>query len=106
MRIIARSTLIRYASLPGRSAVRRALDDWHRVAADADWPTPHAIKASFGNASIINRDRVVFNIAGNKHRLIASLDYPRRILFILWIGTHAEYDDIDAATVTYERPSP
>jgi mRNA interferase HigB len=102
MRIIARSTLIRYGAMPGRGGAARPLADWYRIAAGADWHTPNAVKATFGNASIINQERVVFNIAGNKHRLIARIDYQHRILFILWLGTHAEYDHIDAATVRYE----
>ncbi len=104
VRIISTSTLTGYRH--ARGAVLRAIEDWHHVAAHATWTTPHAIKATFGNASIIDQDRVVFNLCGNKHRIVARIDYRWNMLFILWIGTHAEYDLIDAASITYRKDTP
>ncbi|MBA3683793.1 MAG: type II toxin-antitoxin system HigB family toxin [Planctomycetes bacterium] len=99
MRIIARSTLLRYGKRPGRTNAASPLADWYRLASRATWRNPNQVKATLGNASVINRERVVFNIAGNKHRLVVAVDYQRQALFIKFIGTHAEYDRIDAATV-------
>jgi mRNA interferase HigB len=99
VRIIARSTLVRYAKRSGRSQAAGALYEWYRVVSHATWRTPNEVRSTLGNASIINHERIVFNIAGNKHRLIAAIDYRRQVLFIKFIGTHSEYDRVDAATV-------
>jgi mRNA interferase HigB len=59
------------------------------------------VKREYGTASIISSDRVVFNIKGNDYRLVTALDYERQIVFIKWVGSHREYDKIDAKTVQY-----
>ena len=69
------------------------------MAKDADWTLPAEVKADVRNASIIAGNRVVFNIAGNKYRLIVKANYPYRIFYIRFIGTHEQYDRIDAKTV-------
>ncbi|MGA2169574.1 MAG: type II toxin-antitoxin system HigB family toxin [Terracidiphilus sp.] len=105
MRIIARSTLTRFVeSMAGQReqrAVKAALDAWFHEADNADWTTSADVKESYANASIVGSDCVVFNIKGNDYRLIAAVDYKRRIVFIKWLGTHAAYDKIDARTVRY-----
>ena len=98
MRIIAKSTLRQFWS-SGHPAAKAALEDWHRVAVLANWINPNAVKGTYGNASIIANDRVVFNIAGNKYRLVAALDYRRGLLFVKFVGTHQQYDAINAATI-------
>lgn len=72
---------------------------WYGFVIKADWREPADIKADFGNASILKNGRVVFNIAGNKYRLVASINYPYRIVFIKFIGTHKQYDVIDVQTI-------
>ena len=72
---------------------------WHRHALHADWPTPAHVKSDFGNASILKDGRVVFNIAGNKYRLVVWINYQYRVVYIRYIGTHAQYDNIDAKTI-------
>ena len=72
---------------------------WHRYATKADWATPADVKASFGNASILRDGRVVFNLAGNKYRLVVWINYPYRVVYIRFIGTHAQYDRIDAQSI-------
>lgn len=67
----------------------------------ADWRTPADVKRAYSNASIIDDERVVFNIKGNAYRLVAAIDYVRQTLFIKWIGAHAEYDKIDVRKVQY-----
>jgi len=106
VRIIARSTLVRFvASLTGHKdyrAVKSALDAWFHEVRKADWKNPANVKADFGSASIVGTDRVVFNIKGNDYRLVTAIDYRRAIVFIKWLGTHANYDQIDVRTVQYD----
>jgi len=75
------------------------LKAWYHEAARADWANPHQVKAMYGNASVIGDSRIVFNIAGNKYRLIVKFNYPYRIGYIRFIGTHTDYDGIDAEEI-------
>lgn len=103
MRIIALSTLLAYARRKPDSA--KSLGAWYEVARTAKWRNAADVKQVYGNASIVNSERIVFNIAGNKHRLIVAVNYQRSIFFIKFIGTHAEYDLVNAATVQHgEKP--
>jgi mRNA interferase HigB len=72
---------------------------WFRFVRQADWSSPADVKQSFSHASILKNGRVVFNIAGNKYRLVVWINYPYRVVYIRFIGTHAAYDDIDAQTI-------
>ena len=72
---------------------------WYRHALKADWSSPADVKQDFGNASILKDGRVVFNIAGNKYRLVAWINYPYKVIYIRFIGTHAQYDQIDVQTI-------
>lgn len=105
MRVIARSTLKSFVeSLKGskdQKAVKAALESWFHEAAKANWESPSDVLTSYRNASIVGSDRVVFNIKGNDYRLVVAVDYPRKIIFIKWIGTHANYDNIDVKTGEY-----
>jgi len=82
-------------------AVKASLDSWFQEARQAEWKNSSDIKAGYAHASIIGADRVVFNIKGNSYRLVAAVDYRRGIVFIKWVGTHRQYDGIDARTVSY-----
>ena len=75
------------------------LKAWFREAQSADWANPHQVKAMYGNASVIGDNRIVFNIAGNKYRLIVKFNYPYRIGYIRFVGTHSEYDRIDVEEI-------
>jgi mRNA interferase HigB len=103
--VIARSTLREFAeSLKGTkayAAVKSALGAWFHEAWNAAWKNPADVKAAYANASIVSADRVVFNIKGNDYRLAVAIDYERQVVFIKWVGTHADYDKIDVATVKY-----
>ena len=105
MRVIARRTLRKLVeSLKGnknQKAVKAALESWFHEAQAADWKSPSDVLKSYRNASIVGSDRVVFNIKGNDYRLVVAIDYPRRIVFIKWIGTHGDYDKIDVKTVQF-----
>ena len=80
-----------------------ALDAWYAATRRAAWTNSADIRQTFAHASIINAERVVFNIKGNDYRLIAALDYRYAAVYIKWIGTHADYDQTDARTVEYDR---
>lgn len=72
---------------------------WYRQALKADWASPAEVKASFPSASVLRDGRVVFNLAGNKYRLVVWINYPYRVVYVRFIGTHAQYDEIDAQTI-------
>ncbi len=75
---------------------------WHAEAKAAKWTKFADIKAKFNTADAVGEGRVVFNIAGNKYRLVVSVKYePKGRIWIRFIGTHAEYDKIDAETVNH-----
>jgi mRNA interferase HigB len=75
------------------------LDRGTREATRANWLTPADIKEQYRNASILKNNRTIFNIAGNKYRLVVEINYPAQIIFIRFIGTHQEYDSIDVETI-------
>lgn len=100
MRIIALSTLKTFWD--GRPAYADAMEPalaWYRRTLKADWASPAAVKLDFRNASILRDGRVVFNIAGNKYRLVVWINYPYRVVYVRFIGTHAQYDQIDAQSI-------
>jgi mRNA interferase HigB len=105
VRIIARKTLRQFVEkLKGnkdQKAVKSALDAWFYEVLRADWKTPADVLRAYANASIVGPDRVVFNIKGNDYRLVVAVNYRHQIVFIKWIGTHADYDNIDVKTVRY-----
>ena len=72
------------------------LKSWHKEAEEANWKTPKDIKKDYPTASILQDNRMVFNIKGNNYRLIVKINYNFSIVWIRFIGTHAEYDKIDA----------
>jgi mRNA interferase HigB len=75
------------------------LEAWHSETISAHWTSPLDIKEQFRSASILKNNRVVFNIAGNKYRLIVAIDYQQEACFIKFIGTHKQYDQINAETM-------
>jgi mRNA interferase HigB len=72
---------------------------WYRDAARAEWLTPQDIKDAYVNASFLADNRVVFNIRGNTYRLVVAVRYEIGIIFVRFVGTHAQYDKIDATTI-------
>ena len=97
MRIIARKTLRDFWEQ--HPDAEEALQAWYHDARTAVWETPTDIRQRYATASIIPNNRVVFNIRGNTYRLIVAINYPFGIIYIRFIGTHREYDHIDAATI-------
>lgn len=105
MRIIARKTIRQFVdNLRGSKdyrVVKSALDAWFHEVEQADWHSPADVRRAYTNASIVGSDRAVFNIKGNSYRLVVAINYRLQIVFIKWIGSHAEYDHIDVKTVRY-----
>jgi len=100
VRIIALSTLKAFwAGSPGYADSIEPGMAWYRETLKADWATPNEVKAQFASASILKDGRVVFNIAGNKYRLVTWINYPYRVVYIRFFGTHKHYDQIDAQTM-------
>lgn len=100
VRVIALSTL---KSFWGRRTEYRDAEGptlaWYRDVLEADWSKPSDVKAQFGSASILRDGRVIFNLAGNKYRIVVWINYPYRVVYIRFIGTHRQYDAIDAQTI-------
>jgi len=97
MTIIARKTLVEYWEANPRS--EEQLKAWFAEADEASWTTPSDVKANYGNASILKDGRVVFNICGNEYRLVVWINFEFFTIYIRFIGTHAEYDEIDAQDI-------
>jgi mRNA interferase HigB len=98
MRIIARSTLARYWGV--HPETEASLQHWLTIAEAANWTKGADVMASFPKASVINAERVRFEIHGGDYRLIVSFKYEAAIAFIKFIGTHAEYDRVNAASIS------
>ena len=97
MRVIAKRTL--RAFWEKCEDAKEPLEAWHHEVLRRAWKTPNEVKKQFRNASILKGGRAVFNIAGNKYRLVVAIDYVRQVVFVKFIGTHAQYDQINAETV-------
>jgi mRNA interferase HigB len=97
VRIIAKRTLRAFWKRHPRA--KGPLEAWHQEVAHADWAGPSEVKVQFRSTSILQGNRVVFNIAGNQYRLVVKINYPYRIVCIRFIGTHKSYDNIDVNTV-------
>ncbi len=100
MRIIAKRTLRQFwETHPRGAAAKGPLEVWHSTVESADWATPSDVKATYGDASILKGGHVVFNSSGNRYRLVARINYPYRVVYVRFVGTHEEYDAIDAETI-------
>jgi mRNA interferase HigB len=97
VRVIAKRTLRDFWEKHADS--EQQLKAWYNEAEQADWKTPNDIKKEYPSASILEDNRIVFNIKGNHYRLIVRINYSYGILWIRFIGTHAEYDKVDAAKI-------
>lgn len=97
MRIISKRMLREFWGI--HRDTEQPLKSWHAEAKAATWEKPADVKAQYGHASIIGDNRVVFNICGNKYRLITKIHYNRSLIYIRFIGTHEEYDKINAEDV-------
>ncbi len=99
MRVIAKRPLREHWEKSGRADSKEPLEAWHAEAEAALWKNFGDIKRTYASASGVADNRVVFNIGGNKYRLIVKVNYFAGIVFVRFVGTHAEYDQIDARTI-------
>lgn len=100
MRIIAKSRLrLFWESSSAYADAAVAMTEWYRHMEKARYRTPQELKSELRTASILKGGRVVFNIAGNKYRVIVAIDYDRQLGYIRFVGTHAQYDQINAEIV-------
>lgn len=90
MHVIKKKTLVEYYEK--HAIVKNDLEAWYMEANNAHWKTPQNIKQRYSTASFLSGNRVVFNIHGNDYRLMVRINYESETVFILFIGTHAEYD--------------
>lgn len=99
MRVIAKSTIKKFFEQPAYRDAQGSLESWYEEALKANWSSPQAVKDQYRSASICGNNRVVFNIGGNKYRLVVEMQYRAGIAWIKFVGTHAQYDMIDVETV-------
>ena len=99
MRVIANRTLREFWETKGYADSKGPLESWYAEAIKSSWKSPQDIKAQFRNASILKGSRVVFNIGGNKYRLVVSIDFERQVQFVKFIGSHRQYDEIDVENI-------
>jgi mRNA interferase HigB len=97
VRIIARRALREFWER--HADAEQPLRAWYHDVRRADWKMPDDVKRVYASASIVGENRLVFNIAGNKYRLVVAVNYKYRICYVRFIGTHQAYDRIDVATV-------
>lgn len=99
MRIIAKSRLKAYWETPGNEKSQPYLNEWYHFCSKQRWETPQDIKNMLRNVSFVANDQVIFNVKGNDYRIICAMDYPRQVMFIKFVGTHREYDLVNAVEV-------
>lgn len=99
MHVISRKTLKEFYEKPEYADAQGPLSAWFAEAKKAEWRNPAEIKASYGNASILKNGRVVFNISGNRYRLVVWVNYAAHTVFIRFVGTHTQYDSINVNEV-------
>ena len=97
MRIIAKSTLRDYWSV--NKDTEQALLSWYKVANKAKWSNFNEVKLHFGTCKVIGNDRIVFKVKGNSYRLIIKISFENQLIWIRFIGTHSEYDLINAKEI-------
>jgi len=99
--IISKTTINRY--IRSHPNAKQSLNQWYRTTKSSDWSCHSDLKKSFNTADYVGNDRYVFNINGNEHRLIAIVHFDRRTIYIVFLGTHSEYNKINASTVNHKR---
>lgn len=99
MRIIAKSRLRKYWEMPGNEKAQPFLTEWYHFCEKQKWGAPQDVKNTFRHVSFVAGNRVVFNVKGNSYRVVCAMDYQRQAMFIKFVGTHKEYDAIEAEVV-------
>ena len=99
MRVVAKRSLKSFWERPGYRDAKAPLESWFEEAQRSTWTSPHSVRLHYATASFVGRNRVVFNIGGNKYRLVVEMQYRSGIAWVKFIGTHAAYDRINVETV-------
>jgi len=99
MRIISKKTLKDFYEQKEYSDSKTSLEAWYKETINSNWQNPNDIKAQYKSASVVGNNRIVFNIHGNKYRLIVKINYHAQVVYIRFIGTHKQYDAIDAKEI-------
>ena len=97
MRTISKSTLTRFSA--GHADAAGALNEWYKQVDRAQWTCFADLRNDFPSADSIANDRIVFNVKGNRYRIVAVIDFPMHGVLVRFVGTHAEYDKINAETL-------
>ena len=101
MVIIAKRALTQYSAKHSDTIV--ALMEWYDIVSEADWSNVNEVKQTFNSADYVGNERFVFNIKGNRYRLVAAVIFSIRTVYIKFIGTHAEYDKINVKTIEFKQ---
>lgn len=101
MNVIAKAALVKFWERQSqgqpRLAARAAMMEWHTTASDASWANFSELKSTFNSADYVADGKVVFDVGGNKYRIVGLVAYRTKRIFVLFVGTHAEYDKIDVS---------
>lgn len=97
--IVSLKSLKEHWEKAGREDSEQPLRSWYQEARQAEWKNPNEVKEQFRSASIVGNNRIVFNICGNKYRLVVKINYAAQWVFIRFVGTHNEYDKIDVTSI-------
>ena len=106
MRVIAKSSLQKFRERPGCGDARGPLHSWYDEALKATWRSPQDVKDQYASASFCGSNRVVFNMGGNKYRLVVEMQYRAGIVWVKFVGTHAQYDRTDVENVNEYQADP
>ena len=99
MHIIARPPLIKFCQREGCKDAKGPIDEWWHEAKRVNWQSWTEIKEQYRSASILKGNRVVFNLGGNEYRLVVKINFPAQTVYIRFVGTHKEYDKINAEEI-------
>ena len=99
MRIFSKSTLIKFWKQKAYKDSEQPLKAWYDEVRKTNWKSPNEVKNQYRNVSVIGNERLVFNIAGNKYRLIVAVKYKYQRMFICFVGTHEQYDRVNAEEI-------
>ena len=99
MHIISRKTLKLFYEHPDYRDAKGPLESWYYEVCHEEWLQPSDVKEKYRSASFLKGNRIVFNIGGNKYRLVVKVNYSLKIVFIRFVGTHEDYDQIDAEVI-------
>lgn len=100
MKVLVKKTILFYTKK--YTVAEKAVLVWHDEFSKLNFQNFNELKSVYGNASVVSNDRVVFNIKGNDFRLVVSVRFSQEACYVIWFGTHKEYDKIDVATVSFD----